>query len=269
MLVALTARAGTAPRVPEGFRAGQPRSVRLVVDGDTLVLEEGERVRLLGVDAPEMRHEDPEARALGRLARAKALRLVRGRRVVLVTGEPATDTYGRTLAYAHVVDDTGALGLDLGAELLRSGSARLYPTRHPRRTEYAALQAEARAGQRGIWNERGLRALDLGPAPSIAPDEACARMGSRVRMVGVVAAAHLGPKAFHLDLHPGDVIDASAARSASSRVVMFRNEVEVPRDAELLWLGRHVAVTGKVEEYTGRAEIVVHSVEEQVEVFPF
>ena len=135
-----------------------PVRVTRVVDGDTIEVKTGgrrERVRLLGIDTPELRR--PAGAECGAAAaRANLRRLTRsGRgdtRVRLHT-DPGSgdvrDRYGRLLAYAD-----GPHG-DLGEAQLRAGLALVY--RHRGRTfsrlaRYRRAQAAARARRRGIWS---------------------------------------------------------------------------------------------------------------------
>jgi endonuclease YncB( thermonuclease family) len=67
-----------------------------VYDGDTLELENGEVVRLIGIDSPE--HSDPG----GDIARDYLSALVLNRRVILVPGNEERDDYGRLLRYVYV-----------------------------------------------------------------------------------------------------------------------------------------------------------------------
>jgi len=131
----LLVRDGASPdRDPETL-AGKS-SVRVtvseVVDGDTVVIDSGAHVRLIGIDTPE-REE------CGHRAASDALRtLVEGRRITLVNPESVQDkdSYGRLLRY---VDRSGR---DAGHDLLRTGLAvARYDSRdgydpHPREERY-------------------------------------------------------------------------------------------------------------------------------------
>ena len=90
-----------------------------VIDGDTLILEGGRRVRLLGIDAPEPRAPG------GPEAAARLRELVAGRRVRLEFAAPLAgrteDRYGRLLARVRVG------GADVGERLRREGHARTLP----------------------------------------------------------------------------------------------------------------------------------------------
>lgn len=85
--------------------------VQRVVDGDTLLLGTGERVRLIGVDTPETKHPNKPVEFFGREAAAFTKRLAEGKRVKLEYGQADAhiqhkDRYGRTLAYVFLEDGT-------------------------------------------------------------------------------------------------------------------------------------------------------------------
>jgi len=96
------------------------QTVDNVVDGDTLRLRDGRRVRLIGINAPEMggRGHRTEAYALQATRRLTALVTASNNRIHLRIGEPSHDRYGRVLA--HVYDRTG---LSLEAQLVAEGLA--------------------------------------------------------------------------------------------------------------------------------------------------
>jgi len=129
---------------------GEGRAER-VVDGDTVDVRIGgrvERVRLIGVDAPELGQGE-----WGERAREALRRWVEGRAVRLERDVAERDRYGRVLAYVW------ADGRLVNEELLREGVAMLYTVppnvRHVERLRRA--QEEARAAGRGVWGSGGLR----------------------------------------------------------------------------------------------------------------
>ena len=142
-----------ARELPRYFPAPAPegewRRVERVVDGDTLVLDGGERVRLIGVDTPETVHPSKPVEHFGREASAFTKRMAAGRRVRLEFHLERQDRYGRTLAYVYLDD-----GTFLNAELIRQGFGHAY-TRFPFRylEEFRALEREAREQRRGLWAE--------------------------------------------------------------------------------------------------------------------
>lgn len=129
--------------------AGEWRRVERVVDGDTLVLDGGERIRLIGVDTPETVHPSKPVERFGKEASAFTRRLAEGRRVRLEFDQELHDRFGRTLAYVYLDD-----GTFLNSEIIRQGFGHAY-TRFPFRylEEFRALEREARDARRGLWSQ--------------------------------------------------------------------------------------------------------------------
>jgi endonuclease YncB( thermonuclease family) len=120
--------------------------VTRVVDGDTVELDNGRTVRLIGIDTPEVYGGDECG---GAQASTYMERIATDRRVSVRT-DPTQDTYdryGRLLAYL----DAG--GRDLGEAVLRAGWARVYVYDEPfrRLAAYRQVGSAARGGDRGIW----------------------------------------------------------------------------------------------------------------------
>jgi len=128
--------------------------VRRVVDGDTIVLGTGERIRLIGVDTPETVHPKKPVERFGKEASEFTRRMVEGKRVRLEF-DPANAAQGhkdntperRTLAYVFLGD-----GTLLNAEIIKQGYGFAY-TRYPfsRMEEFRRLEREAREQRRGLW----------------------------------------------------------------------------------------------------------------------
>lgn len=130
-------------------------TVTRVIDGDTITAraEDGTdlgRVRVLGIDAPELDDEQCHADA----ARDAAERVLGGKTVHLVS-DPKNDDrdrYDRLLRYVDVVDDDGQTR-DAGQALLRAGHARSYvrTATHTRHDSYRYAASRAKTGGRGLW----------------------------------------------------------------------------------------------------------------------
>lgn len=118
-----------------------------VVDGDTVVLAQLGRTRLIGVDTPETvdprRPVDPR----GVEATAFLRHLAEGRAVFVTFDREPRDRFGRTLAYLYLEDDTFVNG-----ELVRLGWSTTYAD-YPFRLLplFRVLEAEARSARRGVW----------------------------------------------------------------------------------------------------------------------
>ena len=139
-------------------------TVDSVRDGDTILLEDGQRVRLVQVDAPELGVEcwgDEAAAALERLAPAGTeLRLERD------PGLDDRDRHQRLLRYAH------AGTTNLNVEAVRIGAAAPYFYRGERglyARRLVAAAREARAARRGLWAACPAARLDPGRAVRTGP----------------------------------------------------------------------------------------------------
>lgn len=112
--------------------------VEHVIDGDTVVLGDGSRVRLVGIDAPE------EDEPCGQRATEAMRRMVEHR--VVTVGNPDsvqdTDKYGRLLRYLDTDADPAASLLTDGLATARYDSTDGYDP-HPRQGRYHALEALA------------------------------------------------------------------------------------------------------------------------------
>jgi len=137
--------------------------VERAVDGDTLKLANGERVRLIGIDTPEM-HESAKLyrdsrksgqdikaiQALGRKAYVFTRNLVEGKRVRLEFDVEKRDRYSRLLAYVYLPD-----GTFVNAEIVKQGYASLmtYPPNVKYVETFKQLYREARENKRGLWKD--------------------------------------------------------------------------------------------------------------------
>jgi micrococcal nuclease len=81
-------------------------TVAWVLDGDTFETEGGERVRLLGMDAPEVAHHDQQEEPYGDESTTWLRQQIGGRTVTLHLGVEETDRYGRTLAWVYTANGT-------------------------------------------------------------------------------------------------------------------------------------------------------------------
>lgn len=141
-----TGDAGGSPA--EGDRA----VVERVVDGDTIVLADRTRVRLIGVDTPETVDPRRPVECFGQEASAHTKELLpKGTAVRLVYDAERTDRYGRTLAYVYRASD----GLFVNLDLARNGFAEqlTVPPNVAHADDVAAAVDEARRERRGLWSD--------------------------------------------------------------------------------------------------------------------
>ncbi len=124
--------------------AEQYFTVQWVDDGDTIVLEDGRRIRYIGLNAPEVAHEDQPAEPFGEAAKRHNKELVLEKEVRLEPGQEMYDRFGRLLAYVFLRD-----GTFVNAAMLEQGYAYAYPTKPNDKYEETFLEA-----QRGAMSER-------------------------------------------------------------------------------------------------------------------
>ena len=120
-----------------------------VIDGDTIVLSNGEKVRLIGVDTPETKHPQKPAEYYGKEATAFTKRMVGGKVVKLKYDVQRRDEYDRLLAYVYLMN-----GTFLNAEIIKQGYGHAY-TRFPFKymEEFKQYEKEARENKRGLWTK--------------------------------------------------------------------------------------------------------------------
>ncbi len=128
--------------------------VERVVDGDTVVLSDGERVRVLGIDTPAAARDGRPAECGADDATRAARRLVEGQVVRLRPdpGQADRDDFDRLLRYVET-----RAGQDLGLTLVSDGHARVFAPRGDvaRQSTLERAEATARGRGAGLWACRG------------------------------------------------------------------------------------------------------------------
>lgn len=134
-------------------------NVEWVHDGDTVSLESGPRVRMIGLNAPELGRDGKQGQPYGDEARRALHKLLAGadHRVRLRYGKEREDHHGRTLAHMYLAD-----GRNLSAEMLKRGLAVAItvPPNDWNLECYRQAEAEARENGLGIWTLSAFQKLD-------------------------------------------------------------------------------------------------------------
>jgi len=120
-----------------------------VIDGDTIEIEGGQRVRYIGIDAPEIAHPTEPAEYFGEEAAERNRELVEGKIVSLERDVEDRDEYGRRLRYVWLGDTV------INAELVRLVYAYAYslPPNVRYQELFLCLEGEAREQKLGLWAE--------------------------------------------------------------------------------------------------------------------
>lgn len=264
--------------------------VEQVVDGDTLRLNDGRTIRLIGVDTPELHHPDLPVQRFAKEAAAFTHKKVEGRPVTLTFNpQDLEDAYGRTLAYVF------AEGKLLNKAIITQGygyAMTRFP--HPKLHEFVYAEQQARSMQRGLWNysltdaritnlaaryerlsPQGKAQLDEfwdellqqehPPTPELEPrtiswQDAARHYGEYCVVEGTIVRSHTSSKVCFLNFHPD-------WRQYGSLVIFARQFPKFPKNPGKYYLHKTVRVTGYINEYKGTPEIILDS-PKQIEILP-
>lgn len=268
-LVLLLLAAGPGPAGAAGAVSGGQVTGLVAVgalDGDTLALSDGSRLRLAAIEAPRLDPGWPDAKPwpLSREAQAALARLAVGHHLSLRPVRPSRDRFGRRLAYAF--DDAGHL---VQGEMVERGLARVYvlaqgasplPKGRGAKKLFASLladEAAARQARLGIW------AL---PFYRVRTPEAAARTGDGYVLVdGQVQSVVLARRAVYLLLAgaSGPGWRLSVEVPAKAHGAFARARIDLDRLA-----GRRVLIRGWIAGQ-GKAERVMRLARpQQMELLP-
>lgn len=119
-----------------------------VVDGDTIEIEGGQKVRYIGIDTPETHDPKRPVGCFGKEAAAKNKELVEGKEITMEKDVSQTDRYGRLLRFVYVDN------IFVNDYLVRQGYAHAstYPPDVKLAQQFKQAEQEARENNRGLWN---------------------------------------------------------------------------------------------------------------------
>jgi len=219
--------------------------VAKVIDGDTIVLDGGETVRYLGINAPEIRVRYgnqwiPKIQICGEEATTYNQKLVEGKKICLEYDQKKRDDYNRILAY--VWGD----GVLINGELLRNGLA-LVDVRSPNRKHqkmFFDFQKEAREFHRGLWEKIEDHTF---------PDREAFKLIGEIGVVqGTIMSVNTGRERVYLHFGKDREKDFSG-------IIYKDNLQSFPWESKELarsFLGRKVKIYGFVRSYGGPAIII-------------
>lgn len=241
-----------AADLPEELEPGGSGLVVEVIDGDTVVLDDGREVRLVGTQAPKLPLGRPNFPTwpLADAAKLALEDLVLGQEVFLGYGGREMDRHGRVLAHLFRAEDDAWVQ---GA-MLADGMARVYtfPDNRSMIPDMLALERAARAAEQGIW---ALDYYSVRDAESLDQLEEDTFQLVEGRVVEVAAVRNRTYLNFGVDYR------------TDFTIVIDRDDIdafeEAGFDLESL-AGQHVRVRGWIDSYNGPMIAVTHP--EQIEV---
>jgi micrococcal nuclease len=131
---------------------GVPVSIARVTDGDTVVLSDGRRVRLIGINTLELNSTLPQDREWAVSAKTELEKQIQYKRVYLILGLEEFDRHGRTLAHLRLNDGSSAaealISKGLGVSIAVGSNERCAD-------QYEHSEQSARQARLGIWNKPG------------------------------------------------------------------------------------------------------------------
>ncbi len=229
--------------------------VRWVIDGDTLVIDTGQKVRLIGVDTPEKGDYRRDVEYYAIEAMSFLREAVDGKRVCLKRDplqKHNKDHYGRLLRYLYIGDRF------INLELLQKGYGYVFTSYPFSYIElFRAKEKEARAKALGVWNiqkkcqwqmdliEQMRLADTCGTENTICPWQAMKFLGKKVRVRMFVHRVMEGREYIFLDS------ERDYRSSLNLRVLIPAGKVSDPYE----YLGRAIEAEGRVELYKERPEL--------------
>lgn len=149
------AEKATAPTFEPENQNLQTEKVLRVIDGDTIELVNGQKVRYIGIDTPETVDPRKYVGCFGLESSQKNKELVQGKTVRLEKDVSDTDKYGRLLRYVYLLSEsTGSDQIFVNDYLVRQGFAyaSTYPPDVKYQDQFANAQQEATSKNLGLWS---------------------------------------------------------------------------------------------------------------------
>jgi micrococcal nuclease len=213
-----------------------------VYDGDTITLATGVKVRLIGIDAPEL--SEPG----GDIARNFLACLVLNKEVTLVKGDENTDSYGRLLRYVYVN------GICINEEMIRNGYAEARYIPEENREHYIALEIKAETNRLALWKCTVFQPRSVvnwdSDIPVIDWRDAGKYVTQYVIVKGTIVDTYNSGDVCFLHFH-------TEWQSHFSVVIFACDMPGFPVTPNVYYRGRTVYIIGVIKEYKGSPEIIV------------
>ena len=138
--------------------------VEKVFDGDTVLLQDGRKIRFLGINSPEVAHGNQPAESGGEQAKLWLQQRLEHKFISLEGDSEAQDKYGRTLAHVFTQDQQ-----HINLQLVKNGLATvsIFPPNLKYTEVLLAAQHSAEQAKLGIWGDAAYAPL---PFQSLTAD---------------------------------------------------------------------------------------------------
>lgn len=243
--------------------------VTKVIDGNTIIVE-GENVRLLGIDT------DEKSYPCFNKAKERLEELILGKNVVLEKDKTDKDQYKRYLRYIFI--DEKNINLQIVEEGL--AIARFYPEDVKYKSEIVGAESKARNEKIGCkWGEIAQTKQNSIPTGNVVDEVKWTKLTKENTGLEVVGACNAGNYIGKEEIIEGKIVDAYKSKTNTiflnfekpypnqcfNAIIFSSNLYKFPENPEDYYEGKSARVRGKIQEYEGKPEIVLNSME-QVEI---
>jgi micrococcal nuclease len=213
-----------------------------IIDGDTFRLSNGETVRLIGIDAPELNQPGGEE------SREYLAQLILNKGITLEKGYEERDKYNRLLRFVYIGN------LCINEEIIRQGYAEArYLTENPLREYYIQLDIEAETAKAGLWRDNIFQPrsnLRWGEdIPVINWSDAENYYNQYIIVEGTIVDTYNSGIVCFLNFHTD--------YQYFTAVIFATDFLGFPFIPEVFYLGKKVYIIGIIKEYNGSPEIIV------------
>ena len=213
-----------------------------IIDGDTFRLANGDTVRLIGIDAPELSQPG------GEVSREYLAYLIMENPITLEKGSEDRDKYNRQLRFVYIND------LCINEEMIRQGYAEArYLSEGPIREYYLQLEIQAEAAKAGLWSDNVFQprsCIDWDRnLPVISWNNADNYSNQYVIVEGTIVDTYNSGKVCFLNFHPD--------YQYFTAVIFACDLSGFPYPPDTYYLGKNVYIIGIIKQYKGSPEIIV------------
>jgi micrococcal nuclease len=218
-----------------------------IIDGDTFRLANGDTVRLIGIDAPELSQPG------GEVSREYLAQLLLGNPITLEKGHEDRDKYNRLLRFVYIGN------LCINEEMVRKGYAEArYLPESPIREYYLQLEIQAEAARAGLWSDNIFQprlCIDWDSnLPVIDWAEADDYYNNYVIVEGTIVDTYNSGIVCFLNFHTD--------YQYFTAVIFACDFTVFPYPPDTYYLGKNVQIIGIIKEYKGSPEIIVKTPEQ-------